>query len=87
MRIQRSLFFQFESICCNQGEGTLEELADRFLGSVDWAKKIFCAMEPHGTGQGSGLIESKEGRNGPAIIEILANPSRTKHAYARTDIA
>jgi len=44
-------------------------------------------MEPQGAVQVSVRIDSKEGWNRPAFIEILANLFPTKHAYVRTDIA
>jgi len=42
--LRRKLLFAYD-----QGEGTLEELASRFLVSVGWAKKISAAR--NGTGQ------------------------------------
>ena len=50
----------------DQGEGTLEELADRFLVSVGWAKKISAARNR--TGQAERLPH-KPGRKPHAGVE------------------
>ena len=59
--LRRKLLFAYD-----QGEGTLEELADRFLVSVGWAKKISAARNR--TGQAERLPH-KPGRKPHAGIK------------------
>ncbi len=59
--LRRKLLFAYD-----QGEGTLEELAGRFLVSVGWAKKISAAR--HRTGQVE-RVPHKPGRKPHAGIE------------------
>jgi len=59
--LRRKLLFAYD-----QGEGTLEELASRFLVSVGWAKKISAARKR--TGQAERLPH-KPGRKPHAGIE------------------
>ena len=56
--LRRKLLFAYD-----QGEGTLEDLASRFLVSVGWAKKISAARNR--TGQAERLVH-KPGRK-PAV--------------------
>ena len=59
--LRRKLLFAYD-----QGEGTLEELASRFLVSVAWAKKISAARNH--TGQAE-RVPHKPGRKPHAGIE------------------
>ena len=59
--LRRKLLFAYD-----QGEGTLEELASRFLVSVAWAKKISAAR--HRAGQAE-RVPHKPGRKPHAGIE------------------
>ena len=59
--LRRKLLFAYD-----QGEGTLEELADRFLVSVGWAKKISAARNR--TGQAE-RVPHKPGRKPHAGID------------------
>ena len=59
--LRRKLLFAYD-----QGEGTLEELASRFLVSVGWAKKISAARNR--TGQAE-RVPHKPGRKPHAGIE------------------
>ena len=59
--LRRKLLFAYD-----QGEGTLEELASRFVVSVGWAKKI-SAMR-HRTGQAE-RVPHKPGRKPHAGVE------------------
>ena len=60
--LRRKLLFAYD-----QGEGTLEELASRFLVSVGWAKKISAAR--HRTGQAE-RVPHKPGRKPRAGVEV-----------------
>ena len=59
--LRRKLLFAYD-----QGEGTLEELASRFLVSVGWAKKISAARNR--TGQAE-RVPHKPGRKPNAGVE------------------
>jgi transposase len=59
--LRRKLLFAYD-----QGEGTLEELASRFLVSVGWAKKISAARNR--TGQAE-RVPHKPGRKPKAGVE------------------
>jgi transposase len=60
--LRRKLLFAYD-----QGEGTLEELASRFIVSVGWAKKISAARNR--TGQ-SERVPHRPGRKPHAGVEI-----------------
>jgi transposase len=60
--LRRKLLYAYD-----QGEGTLEELAGRFLVSVGWAKKISAARNR--TGQAE-RVPHKPGRKPHAGIEV-----------------
>jgi transposase len=60
--LRRKLLFAYD-----QGEGTLEELASRFLVSVGWAKKISAARNR--TGQAE-RVPHKPGRKPHAGVEV-----------------
>jgi transposase len=59
--LRRKLLFAYD-----QGEGTLEELASRFVVSVGWAKKISATR--HRTGQAE-RVPHKPGRKPHAGVE------------------
>jgi len=60
--LRRKLLFAYD-----QGEGTLGELADRFLVSEGWAKKISAAR--HRTGQAE-RVPHKPGRKPRAGVKV-----------------
>ena len=63
--LRRKLLYAYD-----QGEGTLEELAGRFLVSVGWAKKISAQRKPHrsrGAGSGS-CLDRNAARSDAGIV-------------------
>ena len=62
--LRRKLLFAYD-----QGEGTLEELAGRFLVSVGWAKKISAARNR--TGQAERVYPSEQPHSFVCFLAVL----------------